>query len=339
MRTTRIVLARRPEGLPDVSCFETHNCDEADLPPLRPGQILVAVEHLSLDPYMRARMSDRKSYKPPVALGSVMPGEAVARILLSEHPSLKRHECVIAHTGWQSHAIVDGGSVRRLPDLGLPSTAFLGVLGMPGLTAYSGLTEIGRVQPGETLVVAAATGPVGSMVGQIARMKGARVVGIAGGETKCKALIEQLGFDSAVDHRSASFAADLGAACPNGIDVYFESVGGNVFNTVLPHLNPFARVPVCGLISQWTTNREPSSPLAVDLLRATLDKSLSIRGFVVGEFAERYRQTFEQTVSSWLRDGSIVALEHSVDGLENAPDAFVDLLQGRNIGKVVVNVA
>src|SRR2546423_2787316 len=245
-KVRQIVLAARPQGEPRLTDFRL---EETAVPTPGPGQVLLQVQYLSLDPYMRGRMDDRKSYAPPTPLGGVMPGESVATVVASHHPGYSAGDIVLAHTGWRTHALSDRADLRKLDPAVAPVTTGLGVLGMPGFTAYGGLRVIGRPQPGETVVVAAASGPVGSLVGQLAQLAGARAVGIAGGPQKCAFVKDELRFDAAVDHRAADFPARLAAACPHGIDVYFENVGGAIWEAVLPLVNDFARVPVSGLIA------------------------------------------------------------------------------------------
>jgi NADPH-dependent curcumin reductase len=249
----QIVLAARPQGKPQLTDFRL---EEIAIPTPAAGQLLLETQYLSLDPYMRGRMDDRKSYATPVRLGDVMGGEAVARVLASNRSDFAEDDIVLAPTGWRTHALSDGTgpygrSLRKLDPTVAPVTTGLGVLGMPGFTAYSGMRVIGKPQPGETVVVAAASGPVGSLVGQLAKLAGARAVGIAGGADKCALVKDELRFDAAIDHRAADFPAQLAAACPNGIDIYFENVGGVIWQAVLPFLNKYARVPVCGLIAQY----------------------------------------------------------------------------------------
>src|SRR6266852_3333367 len=244
----QIVLAARPHGKPQLTDFRL---EETAIPTPSAGQVLLAVLYLSLDPYMRGRMDDRKSYAPSLPLGGVMEGESVATVIASHHPGYAEGDIVLAQTGWRTHALSDRPDLRKLDPAVAPVTTGLGVLGMPGFTAYGGLRAIGKPKPGETVVVAAASGPVGSLVGQLAKIAGARAVGIAGGPEKCAYVKDELGFDAAVDHKSADFTAKLAAACPDGIDVYFENVGGAVWQAVLPLLNQFARVPVSGLIAQY----------------------------------------------------------------------------------------
>src|SRR3954469_10600360 len=250
----RIVLASRPVGEPKASDFRL---EEYPVPQPGPGELLLKTKWLSLDPYMRGRMSDAPSYAKPVGIGEVMEGGTVNEVVASNNDSFKPGEIVLGHTGWQTHALSNGAGLRKLDPKLAPVSSALGVLGMPGMTAYTGLLEIGQPKAGETVVVSAASGAVGSIVGQIARIKGARAVGIAGGPDKCKYVKEQLGFDDCIDHGDAAMPEKLKAACPKGIDVYFENVSGPVWDAVFPLLNPFARVPVCGLIAQYSATESP----------------------------------------------------------------------------------
>jgi len=262
----------------------------------------------------------------------------VSEVVQSNNPDYAVGELVSAYGGWQDYAISDGRGLHRLPP-GLPPTTALGILGMPGMTAYTGLLTIGRPKAGETVVVAAAAGPVGSLVGQIARLKGARAVGIAGGPDKCRYLTETLGFDAALDHRADDFADALAAACPKGIDVYFENVGGAVFEAVLPLLNDFARVPVCGLVSGYNATELPPGPDRLPtLMRTILTKRLHLQGFIVWDFADQ-QEAFVRDVGGWLAEGKVRHREDVVEGLERAPEAFIGMLRGRNFGKLVVHVA
>ena len=331
----RIVLAARPHGEPNASHFRL---EEARMPMAKAGEVLLANHYLSLDPYMRGRMSAAKSYAEPVAIGDTMVGATVAEVIESQHPDYRVGETVVGFGGWQDFAVSDGRGLRRLDPEAAPVTTALGILGMPGMTAYTGLLNIGQPKAGETVVVAAATGPVGSLVGQIAKRKGARAVGIAGGPEKCAFLRDTLGFDAAVDHRAEDFPDALAAACPDGIDVYFENVGGAVFDAVLPLLNNFARIPVCGLVSGYNATELPPGPDRVPvLMRAILSKRLHVQGFIVWDFAAQ-ESAFLQDVGAWLREGLVVHREDIVDGLEKAPDAFAGLLQGRNFGKLIVRI-
>jgi NADPH-dependent curcumin reductase CurA len=332
----QVVLASRPKGLPTAANFRL---EETPLPQLPPGGLLLRVLYLSLDHYMRSRMDDAKSYAKPVGVGEVMTGESVCEVLASDRPGFAAGDIVLAHTGWRTHAAWSGPALRKLDPKQAPVTTGLGVLGMPGFTAYAGLYLIGKPKAGETVAVAAASGPVGSLVGQLARMAGARAVGIAGGAEKCRYVADDLRFDAAIDHRAPDFAEKLAAACPKGIDVYFENVGGAVWQAVLPLLNTFARVPVCGLIAQYNAAAPPAGPnLLPATMRAVLTRSFTLRGFINYEFAEHY-PAFLQTVAAGIADGRIRYREDVTEGLENAPAAFIGMLEGKNFGKALVRVA
>jgi NADPH-dependent curcumin reductase len=332
----QIVLAARPHGKPKVTDFRL---EETPIPTPGSGQVLLRVQYLSLDPYMRGRMDDRESYAAPSPLGDVMPGESVATVVASRHTGYSEGDIVLAHTGWRTHALSDRPDLRKLDPAVAPVTTGLGVLGMPGFTAYGGLRAIGKPKPGETVVVAAASGPVGSLVGQLAKIAGARAVGIAGGPEKCAYVKDELGFDAAVDHKGADFTAKLAAACPDGIDVYFENVGGAVWQAVLPLLNNFARVPVSGLVAQYNAAglRDGADRLPATM-RQILTKSLTIRGFINYEFAPEHYPAFLREVGAGIADGRIRYREDFVDGLEKAPEAFIGMLEGRNFGKLIVRV-
>jgi NADPH-dependent curcumin reductase CurA len=333
----RIVLAARPKGTPTVDSFRM---EIAPLQDLQQGEVLLRTVWLSLDPYMRGRMSDAPSYAAPVALGGVMTGGTVSRVDDSRNPNFQPGDLVVAMSGWQEFAVSDGTGLVKLPR-GIPRPSLaLGVLGMPGFTAYMGLLDIGKPQRGETVVVAAATGAVGSVVGQIAKLKGCRAVGIAGGAEKCAWGVEALGLDACIDHRSPQLDELLAAACPIGIDVYFENVGGKIFQAVLPLLNAHARIPVCGLISQYSdAGQRIDSDSTRALMRAVLVKRLTMRGFIIfDDYAGRMPEFLEE-MQAWVRSGRIKYREDIVQGLENAPRAFLGLLEGRNFGKLVVQVA
>lgn len=331
----RIVLASRPHGRPSLENFRL---ETAPVENPADGQVLLKLHYLSLDPYMRGRMSEAKSYAAPVAIGDIMEGGTVGEIIASRHPDFTVGDMVLSHSGWQTYAIADGAGLRKLDPSLAPVTTALGVLGMPGFTAYAGLLTIGQPKAGETVVVAAASGPVGSAVGQIARLKGARAVGIAGGAEKCRALIEEFSFDVALDHQDPDFATSLKDACPAGIDIYFENVGGKVFEAVFPLLNQFARVPVCGLVAQYNSTGVFDGPDRLPLfMRDVLSKSLTIRGFIQRDFSEQ-RPAFYQAMTQWIAEGKIRYREDIVDGLENAPDAFIGLLEGKNFGKLILKL-
>jgi NADPH-dependent curcumin reductase len=336
IRNRRIVLAARPEGEPRPSDFRL---EEQELGSPGEGQVLVRVLYLSLDPYQRLRMRPEKSYAEPVAIGGVIEGDIVGEVRESRHPGFRQGEIVRGRLGWQEWAIAPGEALTRIDPDAAPISTALGVLGMPGMTAYAGLLEIGRPKEGETLVVAAAAGPVGSAVGQIARIEGARAVGIAGGPDKCRLLTEHYGFDAAIDHRAPDMPERLAAACPDGIDVYFENVGGKVFEAVFPLLNTFARIPVCGVVSHYHDSAPPPGPDRLPaLLMACFMKRLTLRGFIVRDFAH-LADDFHRDMTAWVREGRIKYLEDVAEGLEQAPEAFIGMLRGRNRGKQLVRVA
>lgn len=332
---TRIVLAARPHGRPKPDDFRI---ETVDLDQPGEGELLLQILYLSLDPYMRGRMNATKSYAKPVDVDGVMEGGTVARVMMSRHPEFAEGDIVLSHSGWQSFALSDGVGLRKLDPAAAPITTALGVLGMPGFTAYAGLLTIGQPKPGETVVVAAASGAVGSAVGQIARIKGARAVGIAGGAAKCAFVREELGFDAVVDHRADDFAEQLRAACPSGIDIYFENVGGPVWDAVFPLLNEFARVPVCGLIAQYNVIADAGTDRLPTLMQQVLHRSLTIRGFIQREFVDQ-RPAFYREMADWISSGRVRYREDIVDGIENAPQAFLGLLEGRNFGKLIVRIA
>ena len=335
MQNRQILLASRPPGEPTLDNFQLV---ETTLPSPAPGQLLLRSLYLSLDPYMRGRMSGEKSYASPVEIGGVMGGQAVAEVVESNHPDHRVGEIVLAPVGWQEYMLSDGDGLQEIdPALG-PVSYALGVLGMPGLTAYTGLLNIGQPQPGETLVVAAASGAVGSVVGQIAKLKGCSVIGIAGGAEKCRYVKEELGFGDCLDHREPNLADRLRTACPEGIDIYFENVGGEVFTAVFPLLNNFARIPVCGLIARYNATEPPAGPDRLpQLMHQILVKRLTFRGYIVSDFASQYPQFLEE-VGGWLRDGRIKYKEDVTEGLENAPRELIGMLRGENFGKKIVRV-
>jgi NADPH-dependent curcumin reductase CurA len=326
----QVLLKSRPDGAPGLDNFElVHR-------PLRQpgdGEVLMRNRYLSLDPYMRGRMSAAKSYAKPVEIGEPMVGSTVGEIVVSRNAKFVAGDTVLGYGGWQDYAISGGVGLRKLDPAAAPVTTALGVLGMPGMTAYAGLLEIGQPKPGETVVVAAASGAVGSVVGQIANIKGCRAVGIAGGADKCRYVVQELGFAACVDHRAANFARQLEAVCPAGIDVYFENVGGAVQQAVWPLLNDFARIPVCGLIAQYNATTPMPGPDMLSVLR----KRLTLRGFIVTDFAAKEAE-FVREAGVWVRGGRLKYREDVIEGLENAPAAFLGLLQGKNFGKLLVKI-
>jgi NADPH-dependent curcumin reductase CurA len=335
-KNRQILLASRPRGEPTPDNFKLV---ETDVPEPGPGQMLLRTIYLSLDPYMRGRMDAKPSYAKPVEVGEVMEGRAVCEVVKSNLPLFTVNDLVVAGTGWQQYALSDGNGVQKIDPATRPLSYALGVLGMPGLTAYTGLLNIGKPQAGETLVVAAASGAVGSVVGQVGKIKGCRVVGIAGGEPKCRYVKDELGFDDCLDHRRPDWAERLKAACPKGVDIYFENVGGAVFEAVLPILNTFARIPVCGIIAHYNATELPAGPNRVpELMRAALVKRLNIRGFIVWDYASQLPE-FLRDMSGWLREGRVKYREDVTEGLENAPRELIGLLKGQNFGKKLIRVS
>jgi NADPH-dependent curcumin reductase len=327
----QVLLKSRPDGAPSLDNFELA---QAPMPEPGEGEVLMRNLYLSLDPYMRGRMSAAKSYAAPAAIGRPMVGGTVGEIVASRNPSYAVGDVVVGYGGWQEYALSNGAGLRKLDPRAAPVSTALGVLGMPGMTACVGLLEIGQPKPGETVVLAAASGAVGSVVGQIAKIKECRAVGIAGGAEKCRFVTGELGFDACVDHRAPDFAKQLEAACGKGIDVYFENVGGSVQKTVWPLLNDFARIPVCGLIAQYNMTMPMPGPDMFSVLR----KRLLLRGFIVSDFAGK-QADFLREMGEWVGSGRIKYREDIVDGLEKAPAAFLGLLQGRNFGKMLVKLA
>jgi len=331
----RIVFVARPEGMPD----ERHlRLESMPIPKPQAGQMLLRTIYLSLDPYMRGRMAAGKSYAAPQEIGQTMQGGTVAEVMESHVDGFKPGDLVLCANGWQTHALSDGKGVRKLDPQQAPISTAVGVMGMPGFTAYVGLLELGKPKSGETVVVSAAAGAVGQVVGQIAKLHGCRVVGIAGAQDKCDYVVNELRFDAAVNHRSPTLAEDLAAACPNGIDVYFENVGGEVLQAVLPLFNDFARMPVCGIIAHYNDTGMPEGPDKLPgFLRTVLSRRIMVRGFIQFDFAERFPD-FLRDMGGWLKNGQVRYREDVVQGLENAVTAFQGLLQGRNRGKLLVQV-
>lgn len=332
--STHIVLASRPHGAPTPENFRT---ESVPVPTPGTGEVGLRTLFLSLDPYMRGRLSDAPSYAAPFEVDAPLGAGTVSEVVDPHDSDFAVGDIVLGYTTWSTHAVAPASQLRRIDPDRAPISTALGVLGMPGFTAYAGLAEIGKPKKGETVVVAAATGPVGSLVGQLAQHAGARAVGIAGGPQKCAYLVE-MGFDAAIDHRSPTFAADLAAATPDGIDVYFENVGGAVWDVVLQRLNDFARIPVCGLIANYNDIEAPAGPDRMPaLMGRVLRKRLHIQGFIQSDFASHLGD-FHRMVGPMVADGSVHYREDVVDGLEAAPEAFMGMLEGRNFGKLVVKV-
>lgn len=333
--TRSIQLVARPVGAPKPSDFRIAESLLADP---APGEVLLKMAWLSLDPYMRGRMSEARSYAAPTPLGDPPPCEAVARVLVSNDPGLAPGDQVLVYDAWRDHTVAKAADCRRLDPAEAPVQAWLGILGMPGRTAYTGLKHIGQPKPGETLVVGAATGAVGSVVGQIARLRGLRVVGLAGGAEKCRYATDSLGFDACLDRHQPDLGPRLAEACPKGIDVYFELTGGDVLTAVLPLLNPFARMPVCGTIAGFATTTPPPGPDRLpDLMRLILTRRLTLRGFIVDDFNADTPE-FEATMTRWLADGAIRNREDVSHGLDSMVAAFIGMLEGRNFGKTLVRL-
>ncbi|MFZ3407033.1 NADP-dependent oxidoreductase [Vibrio chagasii] len=330
----RIVLASRPVGAPTQDNFRL---ETVAAPKINDGEMLLRSVYLSLDPYMRGRMSDAKSYADPVAIDEVMVGATVCQVEASNNSNYEVGEWVLAYTGWQDYGVSNGEGLIKLGKAPTHPSYALGIMGMPGFTAYMGLLDIGQPKEGDTLVVAAATGPVGATVGQIGKLKGCRVIGVAGGQEKCQYAKEVLGFDECIDHKADDFAEQLAKACDNGIDVYFENVGGKVFDAVMPLLNTGARIPVCGLISQYNATSLPEGPDRMSSLMGTLlVKRIKMQGFIIfDDYAHRYNE-FATQMTEWLSQGKMHYREHLIERLDEAPQAFMGLLEGQNFGKLVI---
>lgn len=333
MLNKQILLAQRPDGLPKESDFKLV---ESTIPTPTDGQILVRALFLSVDPYMRGRMNDVKSYAPPVKLGEVMVGGVVGEVTQSNHAQFQPGDVVEGFFGWQEYAVSDGKGVRKIDPQLAPISTALSVLGMPGLTAYFGLLEIGKPQAGETVLVSGAAGAVGSMVGQIAKLKGCRVVGVAGSDDKVDHLVGELGFDAAFNYKTTEdYLRKLKELCPDGIDVYFDNVGGPVTDAVFRLLNVRGRVCVCGQISQYNLAKPEMGPR---FLWKLIEKRARVEGFLVFQFADRYAEGLRQ-MAEWFNAGKIKIRENIVEGIENAPRAFIGMLQGQNTGKQLVKIA
>jgi len=328
----RVLLKRRPVGEPRVEDFEI---EEAPLPEPGADQVLLRTIYLSLDPYMRGRMNEGPSYTGTAnpALGDVMVGGTVSEVVHSNNERFSAGDIVAGSEGWRSHSIATGAALRKLDSKAAPISTALGVLGMPGLTAYVGLLDIGQPKPGETVVVSAAAGAVGSAVGQMAKIKGCRAVGVAGGRAKCEHVVKELGFDECVDYKSQDVYTALKLACPKGIDVYFDNVGGPVLDAVMRLINRDARIPICGLISEYNATEPPRGPN----IRPLLFNRATMRGFIVSDHADRSGE-FLREASGWVQAGRLRYREDIVEGLDNAPRAFIGLLRGENFGKRLIRV-
>jgi hypothetical protein len=325
----QVLLAARPKGAVQESDFRIV---KTEMPALKDGEVLVQIHFLSLDPYMRGRMDDAKSYAASVNLGDVMTGGAVGAVVESKNPKFAAGDHVIGPFGWQQYAINDGGALQKIDTRRLPMSVYLGSVGMPGVTAWYGLKQIGAPKAGETVVVSAASGAVGSVVGQLAKILGCRAVGVAGGKAKCDYVVNELGFDACVDYKAGNLFGDLKAAAPKGIDIYFDNVGGEVLDTVLKQLNAFARIPLCGLISGYNGVVYP-----LQNYRSFLVNRVKLQGFIVSEHLEIWPQALAE-LGGFVAGGRIKYRESIAQGLENAPKAFMGLLKGENFGKQVVKL-
>jgi len=327
----QFVLASRPVGLPKESDFKL---TEKPIAPLKDGEVLVNARYLSVDPYMRGRISGVKSYAAPVEIGELMVGGGVAQVVESKNPGFASGDYVDIYMGWQEYAISSGKNLRKL-DPSIPVSTALGVLGMPGLTAYFGLLDVCAPKAGETVVVSGAAGAVGSIVGQIAKIKGCRTVGIAGGDDKVEWIQRECGFDAAFNYKTnTDYAAKFKELCPNGIDCYFDNVGGSITDAVFTALNTHSRISICGQISQYNNTKMELGPR---LFGALIVYRAKVQGFLVSDYAPRFGEAFKD-MSAWVRDGKLKYREDIVEGFENMPKAFIGLFHGENIGKRIVKL-
>jgi NADPH-dependent curcumin reductase CurA len=325
----RIVLASRPSG---EATLENFRLETVELPELKDGEVLVRNEYMTVDPYMRSLMNEGKSYMPPAQLNATMPGGTVGEVVASKNPEFAVGDKVVGNLGWADMGVSDGSTLRKVDTSEVPLQAYLGVVGMPGMTAWYGLNQIMDPKPGDTVVVSAASGAVGSVVGQLAKLKGCRVVGIAGGKEKCDYVVKELGFDACVDYKAGKLEADLATATPDGIDAVFENVGGPVLDASLVRMNPFGRIAVCGLIAGYN-----GEPVPVKHFSAVLVMRLTVRGFIVGEHMEFWPQGLSE-LAKLVASGKLKYRETIAQDLANAPEAFLGLLKGKNFGKQLVKL-
>ncbi len=326
----QIVFAKRPQGEPTLDCFRLAT---TPIPALGEGQVLVRNDFVSVDPYIRMRMEERDSYAPVMKLGEVMVGRTVGQVIASRDPAWGTGQWVVGRLGWQDFSLTTGAELEKIDPTAAPLTAYLGALGSTGITAWVGLVHFGRPKPGDTVVVSAAAGAVGSVVGQLARRYGCHAIGIAGGPAKCRLVVDELGFDACVDYKSPSFAADLKAAVPKGIDVYYENVGGVVLDTVLPLLNNYARIPFCGLVSQYNA----TEPYGIKNIRELFNHRATMQAFVLTDHRDLFPQARAELKAAYAA-GQLQHRETIAEGLENAPQAFIDMLRGASVGKQIVRV-
>ena len=331
MLSREVSLKSRPVGVPRTEDFQITEVDLADP---GPGEVLVENVCMSVDPYMRGRMVDRKSYVPPFQIGETLTGGAIGRVVKSNDPDTEEGEHVESMFGWREGFVAPARQLRKLGDLQAPASAYLGVLGMPGMTAYAGLLEVGALASGETVFVSGAAGAVGSIVGQIARIKGCRTIGSAGSAEKVKHLIDDLGFDAAFDYHDGSIEGHLHEAAPDGIDVYFDNVGGDHLQAAITCMRPNGRIPLCGMISQYNATEPVPGP---NNLAMAIGLGLTLRGFIVSNF-NHLREDFLSDMASWIESGKLTYRETTFAGIEKAADAFIGLFTGANIGKMIVNL-
>lgn len=331
MNNRSIILAQRPVGMPDNHTFRF---EESDTPELESGQVLLQTQWLSVDPYMRGRMNDTKSYTPPFPLNEVIRGGGIGKVVASKNPQFQPGDIVTGELPWQLYAVSDGHGIRKLNPGLMPITAALGTVGMTGLTAYFGLFDVGRPKPGETVVVSGAAGAVGTIVGQLAKIAGCRVVGIAGSDEKIRYLIDDLGFDSGVNYKSGDVSSALQNACPNGIDVYFDNVGGDVTDAVMFQMNDRGRISICGQISAYNLSKPEVGPRLFPLF---VMRRLTAQGFIVSDFAPRFGEGLAR-LAAWHQAGKLKSQETVVEGFDKVPEAFLGLFRGDNVGKLLVKV-
>jgi NADPH-dependent curcumin reductase CurA len=330
LKNKQVLLASRPSGIVEESHFRII---ESDIPHAGESEFVARAHYLSLDPYMRGRMDNEKSYAAKAEVGAVMVGTAVGEVIESRHEKFKVGDFVETRTGWQEYGVSNGGGVRKLDPNYVPLSAYLGAVGMPGVTAWIGLNEHGKPKPGETVVVSAASGAVGSAVGQLAKLKGCRAVGIAGGPAKCNYVVNELGFDACVDYKAGDLDAALGAACSKGIDVYFDNVGGPTLDAVLNRMNAFSRIALCGQIAGYNN----PDALTVHNFRSFLVNRIQARGFICSDHMDLWRPALKE-LGELVHDGKLKYRESIAVGLDNAPAAFIGLLNGKNFGKQLVKL-
>jgi NADPH-dependent curcumin reductase CurA len=326
-----IHLASRPVGVPKPSDFRVA---ETAVPEPAPGQFLARNIYMSVDPYMRGRMRDVKSYVPPFQIGAVLDGGSIGQVVSSRHPGFAEGDFVVGGQGFREYYVSDGAGQRKVDPKLAPLSTYLGLLGGPGLTAYVGLIDLGQPKAGETLLVSAAAGAVGMAVGQIGKILGLRVVGSAGGADKARWLVEELGFDAAFDYRGADLEREIAKHCPQGVDIYFENVGGAMLEAALANMRPFGRIPLCGMIALYNEEQPQAGPRNLIL---AIPRRLTLRGFIISDHFDRLPD-FVRDVSGWLAQGRIKNRETIVQGIENAPAAFIGLLKGENLGKMLVQI-